>query len=88
MGRNINHSAEDNVVNLVPRHFECVQYQHIMVYFRAKRDIQIGEELFWNYNDSRYGTTLGKWSYELRKKELAELKRAGMEWDEEYDHFD
>lgn len=66
MGRNINHARGDKA-NIVPRLFELrlpgwKDPRFVCVYFKAIRDIKAGEEILYDYADTRAGTTLGHWN--------------------------
>ena len=73
MGRNINHSIPD--ANVVQRLFVSVKHNYMAIYFKAIRDIKKGEEILYNYGDTRYGTTLGKWSPMIYKQGRAAYRR-------------
>jgi len=73
MGRNINH--EPHNPNLLPKYMRSNKYDFDCVYFLCARDIKKGEELCWNYSDHRTGTTLGKWSEFIMRKEVAAYEK-------------
>jgi len=59
LGRNINHNKM--TPNISPRVMDIPRYNTKVLYFVARRDIQIGEELCYHYDDRRKGTDLGLW---------------------------
>ncbi len=73
MGRNINHHPFEP--NLCPRYFWSLKYDYECVYFLCGRDIKAGEEISWDYNDCRTGTTLGSWAAKFMERDKREYQQ-------------
>ena len=87
MGRNINHSIAN--ANVVQRLFQDKTRKFACIYFKALRHIKKGEEILYNYGDTRLGTTLGNWSEKIMVEGRAMYRKTCVTHpDEGMDSFD